>query len=52
MKKIWTVAVLCVCLFAAVGAAFAEDVVKIGVAVSMTGKLAYEGTQVKMGYQV
>ncbi len=52
MKKIWTVAVLCVCLFAAVGAAFAEDVVNIGVAVSMTGKLAYEGTQVKMGYQV
>ena len=52
MKKIWTAAVLCVCLFAAAGAVFAEDVVKIGVAVSMTGKLAYEGTQVKMGYQV
>ena len=52
MRKVLTLAVVCAFLFVAIGAVFAEDVIRIGVAVSMTGKLAYEGTQVKMGYQV
>ena len=35
------------------GAAFAaDDIIKIGAAVSLTGKLAYEGKLVKQGYEV
>jgi len=40
-------------LLVAVGVSFAfDDIIKIGAAVSLTGKVAYEGNLVKQGYEV
>jgi branched-chain amino acid transport system substrate-binding protein len=55
IKKISVVFLICAFLLAAVGASFAQefdDIIKIGAAVSLTGKTAYEGILVKQGYEV
>ena len=54
MKKILVLIILIsVLLVGLVGTAFASDgVIKIGAAVSLTGKIAYEGRLVKDGYEV
>ncbi|GAF73369.1 unnamed protein product, partial [marine sediment metagenome] len=54
MKKILVLIILIsVLLVGLVGTAFASDgVIKIGAAVSLTGKMAYEGRLVKDGYEV
>ena len=54
MKKILvSIILISVLLVGLVGTAFAsDDVIKIGAAVSLTGKLAYEGREVKRGYEV
>jgi len=54
MKKILvSIILISVLLVGLVGTAFASDsVIKIGAAVSLTGKLSYEGRLVKGGYEV
>lgn len=54
MKKILvSIILISVLLVGLVGTAFASDgVIKIGAAVSLTGKMAYEGRLVKEGYEV
>jgi len=54
MKKILvSIILISVLLVGLVGTAFASDgVIKIGAAVSLTGKMAYEGRLVKQGYEV
>ena len=54
MKKILvSIILISVLLVGLVGTAFASDgVIKIGAAVSLTGKMAYEGRLVKDGYEV
>ena len=54
MKKILvSIILISVLLIGLVGSAFASDgVIKIGAAVSLTGKMAYEGRLVKEGYEV
>ncbi|MFA6711562.1 MAG: ABC transporter substrate-binding protein, partial [Candidatus Caldatribacteriota bacterium] len=55
IKKISVVFLVCAFLLAAVIASFAQefdDIIKIGAAVSLTGKTAYEGILVKQGYEV
>ncbi|MBA7521124.1 Leucine-, isoleucine-, valine-, threonine-, and alanine-binding protein [subsurface metagenome] len=54
MKKILiSVMLISILLFSLVGDALAqENIIKIGAAVSLTGKMAYEGRLVKEGYEV
>jgi len=54
MKKILiSVMLISILLFSLVGGALAqENIIKIGAAVSLTGKMAYEGRLVKEGYEV
>ena len=54
MKKIIiSVMLISILLFSLVWGALAqEDIIKIGAAVSLTGKMAYEGRLVKEGYEV
>lgn len=52
-NKLFILMLVSVFLLSAVGTAFAfDDVIKIGAAVSLTGKMAYEGKMVKQGYEV
>ena len=54
MKKILiSVILISVLLFSLIGSVLAqENIIKIGAAVSLTGKMAYEGRLVKEGYEV
>lgn len=54
MKRILiSVMLVSILLFSLVGSALAqENIIKIGAAVSLTGKMAYEGRLVKEGYEV
>ncbi|MHC2994601.1 MAG: amino acid ABC transporter substrate-binding protein [Candidatus Atribacteria bacterium] len=54
MKKVLiSVMLISILLFSLVGSALAqENIIKIGAAVSLTGKMAYEGRLVKEGYEV
>ncbi len=55
IKKLSLVFLVSIFLFTAVGIIFAQpfdDIIKIGAAVSLTGKTAYEGQMVKQGYEV
>ncbi len=54
MKKILiSIMLISILLFSLVGGALAqENIIKIGAAVSLTGKMAYEGRLVKEGYEV
>ncbi len=52
-NKLCILMLVSIFLLSAVGAAFAfDDVIKIGAAVCLTGKMAYEGNLVKQGYEV
>ncbi len=52
-NKLFVLMLVSIFMLTAVATAFAfDDVIKIGVAVSLTGKLAYEGTLLKQGYEV
>lgn len=54
MKRILiSVMLVSILLFSLVGTVFVqENIIKIGAAVSLTGKMAYEGRLVKQGYEV
>ena len=54
MKRILiSVMLVSILLFSLVGTVFTqENIIKIGAAVSLTGKMAYEGRLVKQGYEV
>jgi len=54
MKRILiSVMLVSILLFSLVGTVFAqENIIKIGAAVSLTGKMAYEGRLLKKGYEV
>ncbi len=54
LKNKWLLLILVsIFLLVVTGVSFAfDDVIKIGAAVSLTGKVAYEGNLVKQGYQV
>ena len=55
IKKLSLVFLVSIFLFTSVGIIFAQpfdDIIKIGAAVSLTGKTAYEGILVKQGYEV
>ncbi|GAB4113353.1 MAG: amino acid ABC transporter substrate-binding protein [Candidatus Caldatribacteriota bacterium] len=54
LKNKWLLLILVsIFLLVVAGVSFAfDDVIKIGAAVSLTGKVAYEGNLVKQGYQV
>lgn len=52
-KVVFFVMLISILLFSLVGSALAqENIIKIGAAVSLTGKMAYEGRLVKQGYEV
>jgi branched-chain amino acid transport system substrate-binding protein len=56
IKKLSVIFLVSLLMLVAVGTTFAaqqfDDVIKIGAAVSLTGKVAYEGNLVKQGYEV
>lgn len=52
-NKLFILILVSVFLLSAFGTSLAfDDVIKIGAAVSLTGKIAYEGNMVKQGYEV
>src|SRR4030042_1943909 len=51
MKKLFLILIMAVLAFLLVGTVFAQDVVRLGCSISLTGKLTYEGKATRDGYE-